>query len=270
MMNEGTLSADTLQDLLNIFGKNINDFLDKNYHPDYELFYRGQSDVDWPPMSALMREEYHTKNNGKAGLYVFEDDMIKHVMKHFPNEFTDLLPFQTLSKLQHYGLPTRLLDITRNLFIAAYFACHDDNKEKINANGAIYLFYGKPLQPDNDLVKKFSALCFVQADAPTYGQSFIINPDYDNPRIKAQEGAFILERDPNEVKKLLVDIKIVIPSKRKKYILSQLNLIGINYQSLFPELSSMTRAAKDLYIQKIFDEIENVTLTATVNGVAGG
>lgn len=50
------------------------------------------------------------------------------------NEFMTLRPesfqglssnFEILSKMQHYGLPTRLLDFTVNPLVSLYFACAD-------------------------------------------------------------------------------------------------------------------------------------------------
>lgn len=50
--------------------------------------------------------------------------------------FSETTAIEVLSKLQHYGAPTRLLDFTTNMFVALYFACKCDGDAE-NKNGEI-------------------------------------------------------------------------------------------------------------------------------------
>lgn len=57
----------------------------------------------------------------------FEEDLVNEFIRRRPDEFEDTHGlFNMLAKMQHYGLHTRLLDITQNPEVALYFACFDN------------------------------------------------------------------------------------------------------------------------------------------------
>ncbi len=90
---------------------------------DPHLFFRGQSNVDYKIQPSIGRYI----NNGvfePLQFTFFEQSLIQRAKSEYPQQFgDDLLPFALLAKLQHYGIPTRLLDITLNAIVALFFAC---------------------------------------------------------------------------------------------------------------------------------------------------
>lgn len=76
-----------------------------------------------------MADETYDLKPGIARIIRISDDTEQFLVNEFitrkPDAFTGLSDFDVLAKMQHYGLPTRLLDFSTNPLVALYFACEN-------------------------------------------------------------------------------------------------------------------------------------------------
>ena len=83
---------------------------------DYDtVVYRGMSDIRYDLLPGIARLKNLDSDT--------ESMLIRDFLIRRPDAFSGLSEFDTIAKMQHYGLPTRLLDFSLNPLVALYFAC---------------------------------------------------------------------------------------------------------------------------------------------------
>lgn len=153
-------------------------------------FFRGHAD--------LQRYKLRPSIYRKLSLRRHEENIIKEAIIRCPADFPrDLSFFEHLVKLQHYGLPTRLLDVTSNALAALYFAC----REKEKTEGEVIVF---------DIPKE--EVKYYSSDTVSVIANIARRPfNFDLKNLPKKKGDF--NRDP-EIGRLLHDIREDKPSFR--------------------------------------------------------
>lgn len=109
--------------------ENINQFLDEIKKLENKngnsLFYRGHSNKEFKLEPSIYR-----KNDKGDFLYIENEDKIyRETIAKVPYDFKGKNTIESLVLMQHYGVPTRILDLTTNPLVALYFACVGNENE---------------------------------------------------------------------------------------------------------------------------------------------
>jgi hypothetical protein len=96
--------------------------------------FRGHDDAGYPLQSTLDRKGGRNKRRAEDFLL---REFRRRMHLYLPSENIPMSDLVTLALMQHYGVPTRLLDVTRSPYVALYFAVRDALKD---ADAAVWVF----------------------------------------------------------------------------------------------------------------------------------
>ncbi|MBR6112087.1 MAG: FRG domain-containing protein [Paludibacteraceae bacterium] len=307
-----------------------------NSDKDFEMYYRGEP-KDYGNTSGtpgIARGNWLSDKN--------ESELMRECERRLPNEFAECKStFERLVKMQHYGIPTRLLDITLDPLVALFFALYKDpkNHDDLSNEDAVVLVYKVPkgkicnyrsdkvsvvsnisvynyddlqicdimteimskysqykglpkkfLEPainsvlelgldmfDDNVIGKFNKnksikhlLHEIKSEKPHFSDNinpnhlyrvFAVHPLLDNPRIRAQQGAFLLyglKENRNQLAELknseIYLEKIIIPCAQKEAMLKDLILLGKTVDNIYPDWDGVSDFFRSFYKKNDFQK----------------
>lgn len=206
----------------------------------YPILFRGQKNTDWNLEPKISRNKKSDKSEFKKRENTIFTNFKKRAIAFLPNDIKSNIDndWEWLALAQHYGLATRLLDWAENPLVALFFAFLEPSDKPIKR--AVWMFKIE----EGDMVD-------TSEDPLSIKKTRMFQPNYTDKRIIAQSAWFSVHYFSATYKRcsLFNNLKIMngqkdrlikfeIENKREE-ILNWLDKLGINQNSIFPDLSGL-------------------------------
>lgn len=234
---------------------------------NHQIWWRGQRECKWLLEPSAFRNS--NENDERARILRFQQ---RAISRH------DNLPplidkLDWLFIMQHYRLPTRLLDWTESPLVALFFAseiyeCHQMHPAAISdADGALFAL-SPYLMNENQLGKNgilmpedpevINAMMTVFDEAAKENKKVIaIRPSEVDIRLMVQLSVFTI----NGYRIAIDDLpssdkflwKFIVPTDAKKNLRKELQRIGIRLSNIFPDLEHLSEEIRQTTFKPIIE-----------------
>lgn len=229
----------------------------RDANPDDRLWFRGQRKSSWKLVPSLSREIDASKRIAAEGLYIktFKQNASTYA-PHPPSSEWDWLFL-----MQHYRAPTRLLDWSESPLVGLFFAT-ETGPEGDEEDGALWCLWPRLLNREANIELELAGdLPFFELDreldnylpsAIAAGSLSELGPIAAGAqrrfqRLHSQLGVFtISHKTKQEIEPGDYVAKITIPTADKVKVRKQLELLGVNQFSMFPELENIGRLTREV------------------------
>jgi hypothetical protein len=234
------------------------------------FIFRGHADATWGLTSSLERFLGTTWTPERARKFESRSlDLFKskyHI--YCGNEHVPRSKLAWLSAMQHYGVPTRLVDFSESPYIALYFALEEYDPRE-GKDLAIYaLDYSAIMAESTRLISRMDSAFTPEraevqdrrdqifdstVDRYSYEIAWITEPEQLNARIDRQCGTFLisgtLEHPIEKVLRLNLyhdcrKLKYIVPAALYENIYVALRKMNINSKVIYGDLAGLARSIK--------------------------
>jgi hypothetical protein len=246
--------------------------------PRSQMIFRGQVNSDWTISSSIVRSASGPKTEMEVICY--EMATLQWLFrKNRPTLSRGYHPLEYLMHIQHHGIPTRLIDWTRDILISLFFACYDPRQEHTDKDGKVYYLWANEHQIDTvDIFTNKENVVFNGYDDHAVKMAVdefrllkdvvILEPLIQNPRMRYQQGVFTLGpllTDTNKRCRPFCETmaersqplrSLIVLREHKEEILDELNFCyGINPSTVFVESNVTEIASRQIQqIQEMTDK----------------
>lgn len=217
---------------------------------DSNCWFRGHREYNWKLVPDIFRPRTRP---------VDETRMTNEFRRRAPARYKECptegheSDFNWLSLMRHYGLPTRLLDWSNSILVAAYFAVaemgNDDSAIWALSPGDLYKRSMKSegkyiLTPSSEEVHDSASIAFgSETDGEIIKHALPVEPNEIDLRMLTQQSQFTIHGSEAPLEQHVSAprflMKLRIPKNAREPLRLALRLLGVSRASLFPDLESL-------------------------------
>lgn len=229
--------SDLINHIVNVIGR----------PPHHQMWFRGHEDASWKLTASVHREAWGSGEGSIATEFMLEAP-VRYASCPERSEHAAWLLL-----MQHYGLPTRLLDWTLSPLIAAYFAVAHQ-RDCASAVWGLFPYQLNKQVYDSQWIWPLSQYEVAVAPvfdhkAPPYEGVAAVAGEVIDLRMLVQQSRFTIHgtSEPLEDWKHLKEedsclVKYLIPKESGDDIMTELELLGMSKRYLFPDLETLAES----------------------------